>query len=418
MKRRLAALAAGLIATALACQIVAGIERVDKADPPPPEAGPDTFVPDSAVPDPCNHVRPLKRTGKDDAPNDAIPDLYLALREVKLFPDAGQTQGFDLDESCTCDTRPGTKFDGGPSCVTSRAPQCDLDGGVDNQAVTVLGDYTSFIDLDKASNINNNIAEGKQTSILLLKSYNGTANDSDVKFGIFTSEGMLDGPNCPGSKPDLDGISNPGWCGEDIWTASERTVKVTGTSFVQNSIGSGYVIDYQFVAELNGPATIPFGNYRLTLGSPVSTGKLVPLDANLMPIDTSKGPQLDLVKYWRVENAVLGGRVPVSELLAAAGTVNTPGDAGGGPKPPLCTGSLFTLLKQTMCDAIDISSSKELDFVPNARCDSLSVAIGLTAGSVKVNRTAPATAVSNDCYPTEDGGGPVDASIGVDYQCH
>ena len=68
MKRRLGALAVALGGTVLACQIVAGIERVDKADPPPAEAGPDVFVPDAAIADPCSHVRPPSRTGKDDAP--------------------------------------------------------------------------------------------------------------------------------------------------------------------------------------------------------------------------------------------------------------------------------------------------------------------------------------------------------------
>jgi hypothetical protein len=416
MRRRLVVLAA-LGATVVACQLVAGIERVDKAEPPPPEAGPDLSIPDTSVPDPCNHVRPPSRTGKDDAPNDSLPDIYLALREVKLLPENGTVLGFDLDESCTCDERPGVKFEGGASCVSSRARVCDSDGGIDNQAAATLAVYSSFINIDNAANINSRIAEGQQTSILLLKSYNGTPNDSDVKFGIFTSEGMREGPSCPGSTTDPSGISTPGWCGEDKWTASETTVQITGTTFIPKSLGSGYVTNYQFVVELNGPASVPFGAYRLTLGSPVATGRLVPLDANAMPLDTSKPIEPTTIKYWRVENAVLGGRVPASELLAAAGTVNTPGDSGAGPKPPLCTSALFGVLKQELCDAIDISASKELDFVPNARCDSLSVAIGLTAGSVRVTTTAPAQATANVCYPIADGGAPTAGPSGVDYQC-
>ena len=98
----------------------------------------------------------------------------------------------------------------------------------------------------------------------------------------------------------------------------------------------GYVIDYQFVVELNSPAGVPFGGYRLTLGSPVSSGRLVPLDANLMPLDTSQGPALDRIKYWRVERLGPRRTHPGSELLAAFGTVNTPGDAGGWrPSPAL-----------------------------------------------------------------------------------
>jgi hypothetical protein len=55
--------------------------------------------------------------------------------------------------------------------------------------------------------------------------------------------------------------------------------------------------------------------------------------------------------------------------------------------------------------------------VPEAPCDALSVAIGMTAGSVRVTTVASATMSSNVCYPTEDGGGPVAGPAGVDYRC-
>ena len=79
--------------------------------------------------------------------------------------------------------------------------------------------------------------------------------------------------------------------------------------------------------------------------------------------------------------------------------------------------TLFPAFKSALCDQIDVNSSKLLDFIPNARCDAVSVAIGMTAGSVRVTRTEPATVVMNDCYPTADGGGPVKGPSGVNYQC-
>jgi len=415
-RRRLAVLAFSLGTTALACQLVAGIERVDKLDPPPPEAGPDLYVP--PVVDPCNHVRPPARPTSDDAPGESLSPIYLALREVTLSPttDAGAI-GFDLDNSCTCDTRPGTSFDGGESCVSSRAAQCDSDGGIDNQAGLAIASYATFIDIDKAATVNTRIAEGRQTSIVVLTRYNGRANDSEVGFGLFTSEGMREGINCPGSTTDVNGFTTPGWCGEDKWTASESTVTGKDGNFVPRSAGTGYVTNYQFVVELNSPGSLPFGAYHLTLGSPVSSGRLVPLDANLKPVDTSKGPGLELIKHWRIEDAVIGGRIPASELLAAAGTLFTPGDSGAGPKPPLCASPLFDVLKTQICDQIDISASKAFDFIPNAKCDSLSMAIGLTAGSVRVGKVVPPEVTTNVCYPSADGGGPVAGPAGVDYQC-
>lgn len=419
MRRGLAVLAVVLGATVLACQLVAGIERVDKVDPPPPEAGPEVSAPDSSIPDPCAHVRPPPAPARDDAPGESLDPIYLALRQVSLSPTTpAGTVGFDLDESCTCESRPGTAFDGGSSCVSARAAQCDSDGGVDNATGLALAAYATFIDIDKASTINDRIAEGRQTSFVVLTRYNGRANDSEVGFGIFTSEGMRDGITCPGSVTDVNGFTTPGWCGEDKWTASASTVTGGDGNFVPRSAGTGYVTNYEFVVALNSPASIPFGGYKLTLGSPVSAGHLVPLDASFMPVDTSKGPALDLVKYWRVEQAVLGGRVPASELLAAAGTLFQPGDAGGGPKSPLCETAVFEALKTQICDQIDISSSKAFDFIPNAKCDSLSVAIGLTAASARVERVVPAEVTTNPCYPTADGGGPANGPSNVDYQCH
>ena len=418
VRRRLSVLAGVLGVTVLACQLVAGIERVDKVGPPPPEAGPDTSVLDSSVPDPCKHVRPPPPPTVDDAPNDSIAAFYLALREVTLVPKgSAPVFGFDLDKACTCDTRPGTAFDGGASCASTRAVLCDADGGVDNQVASALRDYAAFIDIDNAANINARIARGEQTSIIVITSYNGLANDRDVKFGLFTSEGIKDGPGCAGSVTDANGFSSPGCCGEDNWTASASTVDNPGGNIVPKSVGAGYVTNYEFVVELDSPARVPFGGYRLTLGSPISRGRLVPLDDKLAPLDTSKAIVPATIKYWRVEDSVIGGRVPASELLAAMGTVNTPGDSGAGPKPPLCTSPLFGTVKQTLCDQIDINSSKLLDFIPSARCDAISIAISLTGGSVRVTRVEPVTAATNVCYPTADGGGPVAGPNGVDYQC-
>lgn len=416
MRRKLAVLSVSLGATVLACQLVAGIERVEKVDPPPPEAGPDVVAVDGAVVDPCKHVRPPPPPTRDDAPAVNLEPIYLALREVVLSPATPLgTVGFDLDQSCTCDTRPGAAFDGGASCESSRAAVCDVDGGVDNQGGATLATYASFVDIDKAANINGRIAAGVQTSFVVITRYNGRANDSEVGFGIFTSEGMKDGPTCPGSTTDGNGFTTPGWCGEDVWTATESTVTGGDGKFVPRSVGTGYVTNYEFVVELNGPASIPFGGYKLTLGSPVSTGHLVPLDGTLAPIDTSNPAAGDLAKYWRIERSVLGGRVPASELLAAMGTLFAPGDAGG--KAPLCASPLFPAFKTQLCDQVDISQSKAFDFIPNAKCDALSVGVGMSATSARVNRVVPAEAVTNVCYPSADGGGPMAGPSGVDYQC-
>ncbi len=296
-------------------------------------------------------------------------------------------------------------------------PFCDFDGGIDNQIFSFARDYAGFINVDQAANINGRIDAGHQTVILVIKEYNGRANDSEVSFGTFGSEGMLEGPTCPGSVTDSDGFTSPGWCGEDKWTASSSSVDGTNGQFVPRSVGTGYVTNYQFVVELNNPATVPFASYRLAIGSPISSGHLVPLDAMSMPIDTSAGPALDRVKYWRMEKAVLAGRIPVSDLLAAVGTIVTSSGDAGPTKAPLCTTSTFTQVKGALCGQIDSNASQSLDFIPNAKCDAISVGIGMTADSVRVQTIAPAATTTNECYPSPDGGIPMAGPPGVDYRC-
>ena len=171
-------------------------------------------------PTPATTCAPRRARARTMRRTTASPDIYLALREVELLPAAGSSLGFDLNQSCTCDERPGTKFDGGASCVSSRARVCDADGGVDNQAAASLAVYSSFLNLDKAANINGRIADGQQTSILLLKSYNGTRErQRRAVRHLHLETDMTDGPSCPGSTTDANGISTTGWCGEDKWTA-------------------------------------------------------------------------------------------------------------------------------------------------------------------------------------------------------
>jgi hypothetical protein len=87
--KRTAALSIALGGLAVvACQVVAGIEHVDKQqrgvalDASDTETGP--TVADAS--DPCAHVRPPPPPANDDAPAEEIPPFYLALKTIKLIP--------------------------------------------------------------------------------------------------------------------------------------------------------------------------------------------------------------------------------------------------------------------------------------------------------------------------------------------
>jgi hypothetical protein len=351
----------------------------------------------------------------DDAPNDKLPEIYLALREVRLMPPAGQPlPGWDLDGVCTCDKRAPTAYDGGVSCGSAVVPLCDLDGGVDNQAGRALQDFAQFIDVDKAAYINTQID-------VVITNYNGRANDKAVGIGLFTSEGMQVASPCAGSgRSSTQGFYTPGWCGDDTWTASAGTLTAPiGPPFVPKAVGAAYVSNYRFVVRLNGVASIPFAGYRLEISSPVTSGLLVPLDAQQQPIDTRTNPEPSTIKHWRLAETVLGGRIAASELLGALGTAVTPGvDAGPGVKvPPLCTSSLFAVAKANICSQIDMGSSASLDFTPGVPCDALSMAVAITADQVQVGEVRDHADAGNECYPTADGGGPVNGPPGLTYSC-
>src|SRR3954470_21935545 len=188
MRRRALFVAAVLGIAGVACQVVAGISRVEQTDPPPdsaPEAAPEAGPP----PDPCAHVLPPAMPETDDDPNTSIDEFYLALRSVTLVAPVGQTIGFDLDGVCSCDDRAQAARDGGQSCQTPKK-FCDADGGVDNQMATFASDFGPLIDIDKAANVNARIQRGQQTSLIVISKYNGRANDREVAFGLFTSDGI------------------------------------------------------------------------------------------------------------------------------------------------------------------------------------------------------------------------------------
>lgn len=424
MKRhRIAFFALVLGATAWACQIVAGIERVEKFDVP--DAADTAPPPDgTAIPDPCVHSVAAKEPLVDDAPNEKIPDFFIALRNLELVQKDGvPLAGFDLDGVCTCDPRPGTARDGAVSCVSGKPAACDADGGIDNAVGQALRSFGSFVDIDEAVRINKRIQNGTKTLMILVSSYNGRANDKEVGVGLFTSEGIRVASSCPDSKPSEDfGFFTPGWCGEDTWTVTSNTVNGSPDMirFVPKARGTGYVSNYEFVVSLAENAEIPFGGYKLSVSSALARGRLVPLDQAGQPIDTSTKPDPATISRWRIRDGVLAGRIPVSELVAAMGTANIPGaDAGGGNIPAVCSSpTIFPLIKQQICDAIDINASARLDFTTGVVCDALSMAVKLTGDQAKASGMIDAEdGGGNDCFPTPDGGGPVNGPAGVTYRC-
>jgi hypothetical protein len=416
MKRRLAFFALVLAFTALACQLIAGIDRVSTEERPErlPDP-PDVYEAAPPIPDPCEHVMPPPPPLTDDEPaiDKQLPTFALAMSEFHLLArnDAGTLVGFDQDGVCTCDDRPATAHDGGPSCIGP--VMCDADGGVDNGSSTIFDKFGTIVpDLDKAANINKHIMLGESGTLIEFSNYNGRANDKAVNVGIIVSNGINDGSGCGTN----DGGPPPypaGFCGNDIWTVDPTGVIGDRPPYASSLSAAGYVTNHTLV--INDPTgyfEVPFGDVRLRLYSPIVTATIVPLDANGNPRDPNAPPPDPKDRYYALEDGRFAGRLSAVTILAASGALRQPGsaDADAGEKY-FCQSSAFPVLTAALCGARDIASSRQVDFDPKATCDALSATSSFRAGPATVGDKFPGSFAANPCVV---GDGGVSASV---YQC-
>ena len=357
----------------VACQVVAGIEHVDKVQPPDVDggAGDGGDAPDTGPTDPCSHALPPPLPESDDDRDTELPPIYLALRTVDTIAKAGdEYRGFDLDGVCTCDERPGSFANGGPSC-TPKLRQCDLDGGVDNKGAALFAKFApaGFSPNDA---LNEGIAGGKRGLLLYIRSYNGKKNDRQVSVGVMISHGILDGSGC-GTSTGQD-RSPPGWCGNDLWSYPVAYVKPTTKEPLFQ--GNGYVNDGVLVFRSDEETSLFFGGIALAFGSPIMAARI---DKN------AEG-------RWALADGLLAGRIPVTELLAATGTLGDPGGGAGG----LCSSPFYAAVKKDLCEAVDVNSSNAFDFKEGA-CDGVSTALAFTAEQTSVGEEHTEPDAPNPC---------------------
>lgn len=374
------------------------------------DAGADA-APDTATPDPCDHAFAPGPPAVDDAPGDELPTFFLATRTVVLTNEKSKIVGFDLDGVCSCDTHPETAHAGGQSC-SAAIKVCDLARGVDNSVSVLAAQLSPFFSLDAIPQ--KLIDSGRRTLLLQIGKYNGRLNDKEIAFGVALSDGIRE-PGCTGSVANAaKDIWSPVWCGDDHWSfLPESVIPSTKQPLVQ---GLGYVRDGIITLKISNVLPVPFDESSvLPLGSTVMTGNLVPLGEDLKPRDRARPPTEREKRLFSLENAVVGGRIRSSDLLAALGAIETAGKDGGA-STYLCQESSFALLRQGTCDAVDIPTNQALDFDPGAKCDALSVAIAFTASPVLPGEVHETNLTSNPCSPGTDGQ-PPDSGADPPYRC-
>lgn len=416
MKRRFAFLALVLGFTVLACQIIAGIDRVATEDRPPPL--PDVYEAAPPIPDPCAHLGPPPPPLTDDEPaiDKQLAPFHVAMSEFHLLAktDAGSLVGFDLDGVCTCDDRVATAHEGGASCVGPVS--CDADGGIDNGSSALFDKFSGLVpDLDQAAHINTDIAKGQQATLLQISNYNGRANDKAVSVGIVLSHGINDGSGC-GTVPPDGGMPPypPGWCGKDIWTVEPAGVIGDRPPYAAALSAAAYVTNHTLVvSDPLGYFEVPFGDVALRLYSPVVIATIVPLDDSGNPRDPNAPPPSKTDANYRLDNGLIAGRMAATTILAATGALRVPGssdpDAAQGQKY-FCQSSSFGVLTGLFCGARDIASSQQVDFDPKAPCDALSATSSFQARPAKVGDKLAGPVTDNPCI-VQDGGST------TQYQC-
>lgn len=412
-KRRLALVAFLVGGLLVACQLVAGIDRVEKEDTPAllPDAGPEAAP---AIPDPCSHAAPPPPPAKDDDPvfENQLAPFYVAMSEIHLFgkSDAGAVEGYDLDGVCTCDDRVGAAHEGGSACIGPRT--CDREGGIDNGTLSLLDLFGAFlppgVDLDTAASLNTRIALGDKGLLLVISNYNGRANDKEVNVGLIVSHGIQDGSGCG---TDM-GVPNPpyppGWCGKDKWSVDPDAVIGAAPPYAPSLAASAYVTDHRLViSNEKGYFQVPFGDVSLTMFSPIVVATIVPLDATGNPRDPNGPPLGKTDGNFRLDDGVMAGRLPASSMLAVSGALRAPGTADAGPDQKyLCQSGLFDVLKGSLCGTRDIASSKQVDFDPKATCDAISTTSTFRARpAAPGSRYRPADFLNACIVSGGDGGG-------------
>lgn len=387
MKRTLV-LGLGVGAMALAaCQVIAGIERVEKSDPiqgssTSSSSGSSGTTGGIAKNDPCVHILPPDVPEKADEGDD-LPPFVLAAKKLQLTePGSNNLAGFDLDLSCTCDPRPGTNQDGGSSCKPrGNAPvTCDADGGIDNQALALFAQIKPYSDLDKS--FQDDAAEGKRTIMLFIKNWNGKPNDLEVGLGIFVSNGA--NPIVDGKPTKLtDAIEN----GKTDWSYPGDIKTKDGILQPTFPLPGGFVRDGRLVVKGAGTVTLLLGSNGLTFNEALVVGDLTR--------DTA-----GLVKFV----GVIGGRIRDTDLLSAAGQLKV---SGTDPACEYLGGSVFNaVIKPSICGAVDLPQGQRSDF-KGADCDSISSAIAIESYSATISGPAPndipPDTTPNPCSPAVKG---------------
>jgi len=406
VKLRPAIVALAILAPALACQLLVGIEDDRFSyEPAPPEAGIDAGI-DAAPSDPCLHAVPPGQPPGADLGDDRA--FAFAVREVGLSgrTDAGGLVGYDLDNVCTCDGRVGSARGGLPSCQTpSGSVFCDEDAGVDNVLSTISSPVPGQFSLADAYNTATRC--GTRGLLFVVNGYNGKKDDPQVVLFPVESGGIRtphdNGEADPGCPPPNGGAPTyPAKFDEtDKWSYPPNALLQSSPPRPPaGQVVRGWVRDFVLVVDGSRPGNaislpVAFGSAIVTVSTAILTARLVGLDGTkqVIPLGSDGNLSTDATSF-RLEDGVVAGRAATKDILSAFRNLVL--DVAD-PRSFICDENnlpTYNLIKQLICSAADTVSVPTADFT-DANCDALSIAIQF--------RAAPA-AFGTTYEPPKDGG--------------
>ena len=333
----------------------------------------------------CGHATWPAPPASADPGTDTV-DFVVAARSIDFGEEDisnGPAVGYDLDNHCTCQGE-------GDSCREpdwAAAEHCDGPNGRDNAIAQLFHDLGTFDEDFTSAHYTQRAAEGRNTILLRVRSYNGLANDDQVTVSIHPSKGL-------DQEPCLAPGTIPAWDGNDLWPINVNSLNAGtggsgfggaggGTSCGDNGHDrddaryideNAYVNEWQLVANLPQVAlefisdndTVPV---QLTAG--FVTGRI-----------ESQG------SAWYVRDGLMVGRWKLTEFFRLIGSIPHEGAL-------LCTNHpVYPLIKSAACLFPDIAS--ELSG-PTTPCDALSFAMALEGYPAQIGSVLPEATPSAQC---------------------
>jgi hypothetical protein len=318
----------------------------------------------------------LDRPTTPDAPD--VAPFYLANRTMRMGtrnqagqPDENAWQGVGFDLDGVCSLSPPCDSAGAPRSCRTESVTPPVDGKLcrDNQIgkLAYLFETQARLQgiLPTDPEFNCSLCRGDYNFLLRVQGYNGAADDPAVRVDFYPSTGLAAPRDIDCTRADWD-AGGPGAC----WTRADRfqiqreSLEDPDADAIGNSIAS------------DASAFVRAGT--LFVQMPPNTDMWYPSDQagnRLLPLKVQEGTLTGNLRKigddWALEDGLITGRTKAVDLVNSLERIGVCPGSAAHDDATFFAGS-----------AVDVLSSGETQ--PDVPCDSLSLALTLTAAQAEV----------------------------------